>query len=163
MEFIEPIHAKGIKALVEPDIHDIFLNIVCLIFYWSCFLFVYTWDCFTPVIELTLFLILALSLLSRYALHLLIFKFSRISMSLCTMSLLDVMLDCLDIYLIVWSSLIKMHVVCHFFKPTFDAFWWRLRNCSGTHPNSPLLWFDLVCHAIFWNHLSLPRYPQLIN
>ena len=32
-------------------------------------------------------------------------------MSLCTMPLFDVQLDCLDIYLIIWSSLIKMHIV----------------------------------------------------
>ena len=156
MEFTEPIHAKVIRALVGPNIHDIFLNIVCLIFYWSCFLFVDTWDCFTLVIELTLFRIFALSLLSKYALHLLIFEISWISMSLCTMLLLD----CLEIYFVVWSSLIKMHVLCHIFKLTFDVFWWCLRNGSGTHPNSPLLWFDLVWHAIFWNHLNLPRYPQ---
>ena len=110
MEFTEPIHAKVIRALVGPNIHDIFLNIVCLIFYWSCFLFVDTWDCFTLVIELTLFRIFALSLLSKYALHLLIFEISWISMSLCTMPLLD----CLNIRWIIWLSLIKkMHIVYH--------------------------------------------------
>ena len=154
---------KQLRLRWGPNIHDIFFNIFCLIFNWLCFLFMNTWDYFTHAIELILFPILALSSLSKYALHHPIFKIPRISISLCTMPLLGVLLDCLDIHLIVWSSLIKMHVMCHIFKLTFDAFWWRLRSSSGTHPSSSLLRFDLVWHVIFWNHVSLPRYPQLIN
>ena len=85
----------------------------CLIFNRLCFLFVNTWDYFTPVIKLTLFPILALNSLSWYTLHYPIFKIPRISMSLCTMPLFDVMLACLDIHLIFWSSLIKMHIVSY--------------------------------------------------
>ena len=40
MEFIESTHAKLIRALGGPDIHDIFFNIACLIFDWLCLLFV---------------------------------------------------------------------------------------------------------------------------
>ena len=110
-----------------PNIHDIFLKIVCSIFNWLCLILVNTWDDFTLVIELTLSLILALSLLSRYAFHHPIFKIPRISMSLCTMPLFDVMLDGFNIRLIVWFSLIKTNVVCYIFILTlmFDDSAWE--------------------------------------
>ena len=69
---------KQLRLQWGPNIHDIFFNIFCLIFNWLCFLFMNTWDYFTHAIELILFPILALSSLSRYALHHPIFKIPRI-------------------------------------------------------------------------------------
>ena len=67
-----------------------------------------------------MFLILALNSLLRYALYHPIFKIPQISMSLCTMLLFDVILDCLNIRLIIWSFLIEEHIVYYIFKLTID-------------------------------------------
>ena len=72
MEFIESTHAKSNWALVGPDILDIFFDIDSSeVFVWYLIdidHFCDTWNCFTPIIELTLFPIGVLNLLSRYSL-----------------------------------------------------------------------------------------------
>ena len=68
-------------------------------------------------------------------------------------------LECLDICFIVRLSMIKCVLGDILSKLTIDVLWKRLRSGSGMHPNSPLLWFDLVWHVISCNHLSQPRYP----
>ena len=163
MEFIESIHATLIRALVGPNIHDIFFTIVCSIFDWLCFLFVNIWDDFTPVIVLTLFFILALSSLSRYALHHSIFKIPRISMSLYTMPLFDVMLDCLK-RLIIWFALIKTNVVCYISILTlmfYDSAW------EAIQVHTPNLLYDydwfFLFGMLFLKSLNLPRYLWSTN
>ena len=69
-----------------------------ILFVWLCFLYVDIRDCFTLIIELTLFLILAHSLLSRYAFYHHTFQNF---MNMHAIALFGVILDCLDIYLIV--------------------------------------------------------------
>ena len=57
----------------------------------------------------------------------------------------------------------KMHVVWCISILTFMFYDSTLRSRPGMHL-SPLLWqFDPIWHVIFWNHLSLSSYPQLIN
>ena len=147
-----------------PNIHDIFFTIGYLIFDWLYFLFVNTWDDFTPIMELTLFLILAFSSLSRYALHQPIFKIPWISMSLCTMPLFDIMLDCLNIRLIVWFALIKTNVVCYISILTlmfYDSVW----EAVQVHTLNLLYdydWFFLF-GMLFLKSLNLPRYLWSTN
>ena len=146
-----------------PNIHDIFFTIGCLIFDWLYFLFVNTWDDFIPIIALTLFFILALSSLSRYALHHSIFKIPRISMSLYTMPLFDVMLDCLK-RLIIWFALIKTNVVCYISILTlmfYDSAW----EAVQVHTLNLLYdydWFFLF-DMLFLKSPSLPRYLWSTN
>ena len=69
MELIEPIHAKVIRALVGAQHPWYFLH-YCLFNIWLIVLPPWgTWDYFISIIELTLFPILVLNSLSRYALY----------------------------------------------------------------------------------------------
>ena len=134
------------------DILDIFSNIdsnegiVRYLDYFNYSLW-YIWEVFIPVIELTLFSIdvwmLANQVRSFYPPTL---KFYE---CVCYHEPCPCLMSYSIALMLVWSSLIKMHVTCHIFKLTFNPFWWCLRSCSSTHPNSPLLWFDLVWHAHF--------------
>ena len=94
----------------------------------------YTWIYFLFIVELTLFPIKALNLLSKYALYLPIPKFYE---NACYHELnpcLNDVLDYLDTYLILikcmWSDIL--------FKLTLIVLWLRLKSSSSTHPNSPL-------------------------
>ena len=132
------------------DILDIFSDIDskddCLIFDWFWFLLVICLNFFIFIVELTLLPIEALNFLSRYALHHLIFKIPRISMSSCTMSMFDVILDCFDTCLTIFD---EMHAEWYNFQTNLWCLLMALKNSSSMHPNSPLLWFDFVWHAMF--------------
>ena len=57
MKFIESIHARLIRALEGPDIHDILFDIVCLISDWFFIPLddIHLWICFIFIVELPLF------------------------------------------------------------------------------------------------------------
>ena len=157
MECMELTHAKLIWVLEGPRYLWYSLR-YCLLDIWLIFYssWWYTWICFVFIVELPLFPVEVWMLANQVrSFYLSTLKFYE---CVCYHEPCLCLMPYLIALMLVWSSLIKMHVMCHIFKLTFDAFWWRLRSSLGTHPNSPLLWFDLVWHAIFWNHVSLPRY-----
>ena len=108
MEFIESTHAKSTWTLVGgPTFLISSLILILKMIIWFLIEFDsswrYAWICFIFIVEPTLLPNKVLKLLSRYALHHPIFKIPWISMSSCTMSMLDACLTCLD----------KMHVECY--------------------------------------------------
>ena len=134
----------------------IFSSIIAgLISNWLRFL-MNTWNDFTPIVKLTMFLILALSSLSRYTFYHPIFKIPQISISLCIMPLFDVMLDCLGIRWIVWLSLIKMHIVYYISILTlmfYDSAW----EAVQVHTLTLLYDHDLT----FWLSMLILKSPSL--
>ena len=82
----------------------------CLIFDWFWFLSMIYMRLFIPIVELTLFPIEVLSWLPRYALYHLLSRILWICMLLWATSMLDSMLECLDVCLICSD---EMHVACH--------------------------------------------------
>ena len=95
--------------------------IACLIFDWLHFL-MNTWNDFTPIIELTMFLILALSSLSRYTLSphfqnsMNIHFFAYYALAWCHAWLSWYMLDCLVIF--------DKNAYCVlYFYTNFDVLW----------------------------------------
>ena len=121
----------------------------------------YICELFILVIELTLFSIEAFSLLPRYAISLTHFwKFYEHTRYWRSYPCFDVILGCLDACL---TCLDKMHVVCYIAILTlmsYDSAWEAVQVRTLT-----LLYCDLIFFGMlfFLNHLSRPRYPQLIN
>ena len=145
-----------------PDIHDILFDIVCLISSWF----------FIPlddIYEFVLYLLLSYPCfpwrcwcpLTRYAL----FappnsKIPWMCMLSWAMSMFDAILDCLDACLIISN---RMHIVCHISILTFmfhDSAWEAIQVRTLILSNDQTFLFGKL---FFWNHLSLSRYPQLIN
>ena len=117
------------------DIYDIIFDIVCLIFYWLHFLFVNTWICFIFIIELPLFPIEVWMLANQvHSFYPPTLKFYE-----CVCYHEPCLMPYLIALMLVWSSLIKMHVMCHISKLIIDVFWWCLRSSPGMHHNFPLL------------------------
>ena len=130
MEPIEPIHAKVIWTLVGgSNILDIFFDIDSseMVVWWSIDFDSSWWyarDCFTPIIELTLFSIETLMLASqvRY-LYSLISKFHE-HICHCELCLCLIVLGCLDICLTIRLFLIKRMLSCMlYFYANFDFLW----------------------------------------
>ena len=148
MEFIESTHAKSTRALVGAR-HSWYSHQYCL-----CFLFV--------VREIIMHLLLSNLVSHRGVLvcspcTILLTYFQEFYGHICYWWLYPYVMWFLGVLIYAWFAWIKQ-MLCHIFKLTFDVFWWRLRSGSGTHPNSPLLWFDLVWHAIFFKSPNLLTY-----
>ena len=144
-----------------PDIHDILINIVCLIFDWLCFLFV--------VCEIISHLLLSKLVSYKGALtyypgtllltffFVVFFRTLWTCMPLMTISIFDVILGCLDVCL---TCLDKIHVVCYISILTLifcDSAWEAVRVRTLT-----LLYCDLILFSMqfFRNHLA---YPGIYN
>ena len=140
MEFMEPTHAKLIRALVGA-LHSWFSLRYCLFdvlildsSWW------YTWICFVFIVEILLFPIEEYYLVIQVR-SLLIYFLRTLwtCMSLMTISIFDVILGCLDICLICLN---KTNVVCYIPTLTFmfyDSAWRAVQVRTLT-----LLYCDLI-------------------
>ena len=147
------------------DILDIFSNIdpnEWIVWYLASFSHSlwYIWEVFIPVIELTLFSIdvwmLANQVRSFYPPTL---KFYECA---CYYEPCPRLMTYLIALMFVWSSLTKMHVMCHMFKLTFmfyDSAWEVVQVCTLTLFYGNLILFGMLFFKITLVYLGIHDQP----